>query len=94
VTLEGRSFRLRWRWLQLLSRWSLDVSAADGTLLAGGLAVVPNLDLLGDVRGARPEMPAGALVVLDPRAAPRRPTLETLGTSVATILYVESGGTT
>lgn len=90
VSLEGRRFRLRWRWLQLLARWALDVLSPDGTLLAGGLAVVPNLDLFADCRGGRPEFPLGALFVVDSRELPQAPGLETLGGTNAQIVYLDS----
>ncbi len=88
VQLDGREFVLRWRWLQRAARWALDVSDAEGVLLAGGLRVIPNVPLLRYVRGARPEMPPGELVILDGRSPTPALTLDSLGGDRARIVYV------
>lgn len=90
VDLDGREFILRWRWVERGRRWALDVSTADGTLLAGGIAVVVNAPLLTAVRAARPEMPPGDLIVYDSRPRPSEPGLEDLGGETARIVYLEA----
>lgn len=62
--------------------------SADGTLLAGGIRVVPGYPLFAEVRGARPEMPPGEMLILDPRRLPQMPTLEGLGEAPFEIGYV------
>ena len=88
VRLDGREYVLRWRWVQRASRWALDLSSADGTLLVGGIRVAPNVPLLRDVRAGRPEMPPGELLVVDPRRSPRVPGLDGLGSDTSRIVYL------
>ena len=90
VKLDGREFVLRWRWIGRASRWALDVSSADGVLLAGGIRVVPNVPLLDGLRGGRPELPPGDLILEDPRRSPQDPSLEDLASGPASIVYVEA----
>lgn len=90
VRLDEREYVLRWRWLTRSSRWALDVLGADGTLLAGGISVVPMFPLLDAFRGARPEMPPGELMILDLRRSPQMPTLEGLGRAPSQIVYFDA----
>jgi len=90
VRLDGVEYQLRWRWLTRPARWALDISSTDGTLLVGGIRVVPMEPLLRDVRGARPAMPPGEIFVYDPRRLPQMPTLAGLGEPPSQIVYVEA----
>lgn len=92
VILEGVEYSLRWRYLQLEARWSLDVSSAEGTLLAGGIRVVQGSPLLRAARSGRAGdvFPPGELFVQDPRTTGRLdPDLEDLEAGELVIYYIE-----
>jgi len=93
LIIEGTEYQLRWRWLARAARWALDLSDAEGNLLAGGIAVVPAWPLLAAVRAGRPapQFPAGEIFILDPRERPEPPTLEGLGRSPSQIVYAAAG---
>lgn len=91
VILEDVEYQLRWRYVQIEDRWSLDLSSADGTLLAGGIRIVQSFALLAENRAGRGSdtFPPGEIIVTDLRTTGRvEPGLEELGTDLG-LFYVD-----
>ena len=93
VILENVEYQLRWRYVQVEDRWALDISSADGTLLAAGIRVVQVFPLLVENRAGRPaeDFPPGELFVGDARTSGRlEPSLDQLRDAELEIFYVEA----
>jgi len=91
VILEDVEYQLRWRYVQIEDRWALDISSADGMLLAGGIRVVQGFALLAENRAGRAAdtFPPGEIIVTDSRTTARLdPGLDELGTELK-IFYVD-----
>ena len=88
TVLSGREYVFDFRWSQRESKWYLDLRDATGALLAGCIKLVVNWPLLDAIRGARPEMPPGELMLIDSRLAPADPGLDELG-DVVELVYLD-----
>lgn len=64
VTLEDVPYLFHVKWNVRSSRWTLDVSSIDGTLLIGGLSMLLQTEMLRAHPGR--DLPPGALMLLDP----------------------------
>lgn len=88
TTLDGVTYRLRWRWIERTQRWVLDVADVDGALLVGGVAVVLLVPLLSRHRHTATSLPQGVLFAFslddDDQADPR---FGDLGTRVR-VMYI------
>jgi hypothetical protein len=85
VNLGGTAYKLNVYWNAALGAWILDILDSTGTLISGGLAMVPGVDILGQL--AYLGIP-GAMVIQssggDPLASP---TFSNLGTT-SQLFYV------
>lgn len=96
VILDDVEYQLRWRYIQVEDRWSLDLSSAGGTLLASGIRVVQNFPLLAENRAGRAAdtFPPGEIFVNDARASGRlEPGLDELGVDLL-VFYIDSADLT
>lgn len=75
TTLDGEDYIFRFWLNQRESRWFFDLYDADRVLIAGGIKIVPNIDLLDRVRSdsRRPPGVIMALDVLSKGESPRTP---------------------
>jgi hypothetical protein len=94
TTLDGADFIFRFWLNQRESRWYLDLYDADRSLIAGGIKIRPNIDLLDRLRhdARRPPGVIMALDVLSQGASPRTaisPGPDDLGDRVK-LLYVDA----
>lgn len=87
VALEGRTFGFEMRWNERSGAWFTTISRADGGVLAAGVRLVTGTRLLG--RSADPELPPGALLVVDTSDEEREAGRNDLGTRVV-LVYVEA----
>lgn len=88
VALDGIEYILDIRWSRREERFFADIFAASGAPIYQGIALTlgePLLRTLHLVSG----MPAGELVLVDPRATRAAPTLATLG-SIVQLLYIDA----
>lgn len=60
--LEGTFYRFRLAWNARTWRWSLDITAADGTLLAAGLPIRSSINAMGGLNDRR--LPPGQIFAL------------------------------
>jgi hypothetical protein len=60
--LDSVVYRIRIAWNARTYRWSMDVIAADGTLLAGGVGINADVSILGAFNDSR--LPAGQFAAL------------------------------
>jgi hypothetical protein len=86
TTLDGRAFRLTFKWNARIGRWFLDMETSGGTSILAGKAVVLGADLLRQVRW-NPEAPPGALIAVDFQAGGQEAGLETLGERVRLLYF-------
>lgn len=64
VELEGRTFRLDFRWNSRTEQWVIDVFDGGGQAIVQGVRGVINVPLLAKY-GARDDLPAGVLMLID-----------------------------
>lgn len=87
-TLDGRAYRLRVRWLPLVSTWVLDLMDAEGVALLLGIPVRPGQSLLRPHVGERlPGRGFGQIIAVDTSGRGRDPERDDLGTRVQ-LVYV------
>ncbi len=68
VTLDGRRYIFRTRWLQRIQRWQFDLETDSGTVLILSKGLSVRCDLLAQVRYS-PLCPGGTLVLVDSQGA-------------------------
>lgn len=64
ISLDGVTYTFAFRWSSRTQSWTFDIGAADGTLIAGGMALVAGYPLL-ERFGRRSDLPSGALLLFD-----------------------------
>lgn len=87
LVLDGEEFTFELLNNTRANRWTLNVYAADGDLLAAGVRMVANWPLL--MRNTDPRLPPGTLFLLDQSGANSEADFEALGTTHA-LLYKEA----
>ncbi len=65
TTLSGVLYELYFNWIERTGTWTMSVLDASGTLLLGGIRLVPGIDLLAKYRVSVGGLPAGKLIVID-----------------------------
>lgn len=85
TTLDGRTFLLRFDWIQRAARWHLGILQADGTPIVMGLPLVNGVDILRPHR-SDPRVPQGSFAVIDLSGKDREPSLENFGEDIV-LLY-------
>lgn len=83
VSLDGRSYSIRWLWNGREGVWSFSIADADGTDLQCGVRVVLGANLLEWT--SDPRAPGGAIMVVDATGGTTEPDLDTLGQRVQVI---------
>lgn len=78
TTLDGRPFRLSFRWNGRIERWFVSVETAAGVPIVASKALVLGADVLRQVR-YRPDAPPGVLTVADTAGADVEAGFATLG---------------
>ena len=82
-TLDGRTYRLRVRWLPRIATWVLDVADAEGVDLLLGVPIRPGQSLLRPHVGERlPGRGYGQLIAVDTSGKGHDPGRDDLGTRV------------
>lgn len=79
VTLEGVRVVLAIRWNYRGQYWSMDISSAGGTLIVGGIKLVPGAEFLGP-HAQKPGLPPGNMILLDTLNESGKPTRENIAT--------------
>ena len=81
VELEGRAYRLDFRWNTRTEQWVIDVFDGGGASLVTGVRGVINVPLLQKY-GLREDLPPGELFLLDSTGQDLEATLNDLGSRV------------
>ena len=50
VAIDGKTYTLTFRYIGIQGAWNLDIADGNGTLMLGGIPVVPGVDLLAQYR--------------------------------------------
>lgn len=87
IELDRVVYALRFRYNFRMQRWIFDVAKKDGTVLAGGIVILPNVNLLGRFRNK--DLPRGEFYSIDQTGKNRAPALEDLGSTIQ-LIYVEA----
>ena len=80
VDLDNETFNLVFRFNGRESAWYMDICQVDNSVIAGGIKVVPNIDLSGRFRAVG--SPKGSLMALGESEMADKPGRDDLGTRV------------
>jgi hypothetical protein len=86
IDLDGKTYRLAYRWNERATAWHLDIMTAAGAVLLRALPLAVNFPLLTGYR-SRVELPPGELVVVDLEGRGENPGRDSLGQRFELLYY-------